>query len=142
MLDSILAALHQRHDLQAWSVGHVVEHGAQLYAIAQQVEARREVAREYFVIEVLRDTSSADSTACGTASITLLPGDAIERAIDEAALMAGLVHNPPHPFRRRPRCPACRWPMPNCSLRPIDPARSIGCMPACGKRWRNIPACA
>jgi predicted Zn-dependent protease len=96
MRDSILAALRQRHDLQAWSVGHVAEHGAQLYAIAQQVEARREVAREYFVIEVLRDTSSAGSTTCGTASITLLPGDAIDPAIDEAALMAGLVHNPPY----------------------------------------------
>ena len=106
MLDSILAALRQRHDLQAWSVGHVVEHGAQLYAIAQQVEARREVAREYFVIEVLRDTSSADSTTCGTASITLLPGDAIERAIDEAALMAGLVHNPPHSIPAQAEMPS------------------------------------
>jgi predicted Zn-dependent protease len=96
MLDSILGALRQRSDLQAWSVRHVVQHGAQLYAIAQQVEARREVDREYFVIEVLRDTGSADAPACGTATITLLPGDAIDRAIDEAALMAGLVRNPPH----------------------------------------------
>ena len=96
MLDSILAALHKRHDLQAWSVRHVVQREAQLYSIAQQVEARREVEHEYFAIDVLRDTSTADSTTCGTATITLLSGDEVDRAIDEAALMAGLVHNPPH----------------------------------------------
>jgi predicted Zn-dependent protease len=106
MLDSILAVLHQCHDLQAWSVRHLVEHGAQLYTSAQQVEARREVAREYFVIEVLRDTSRADSTTCGTASITLLPGAAIDRAIDEAALMAGLVHNPPHSIPAQAEMPS------------------------------------
>ncbi len=96
MLDSILAALHQRHDLQAWSVRRVVQHGAQLYSIAQQVEARREVDHEYFVIDVLRDTSSIDSKTCGAATITLLSGDDVDGAIDEAALMAGLVRNPPY----------------------------------------------
>jgi len=96
MLDSILAALRQRHDLQAWSVKHVVQRGAQLYSIAQQVEARRAVEHEHCVIDVLRDTSSADSKTCGTATITVLPGDNADSALDEAALMAGLVHNPPH----------------------------------------------
>ncbi|NTU65002.1 MAG: hypothetical protein HGB05_16785 [Chloroflexi bacterium] len=96
MLDSILAALHQRHDLQAWSVKHVIQRGAQLYSIAQQVEARREVEREHFVIDVLCDTSTAASPTCGTATITVQSGDDVDRAIDEAALMAGLVHNPLH----------------------------------------------
>jgi PmbA protein len=96
MLDTLLAALQQRPDLQAWSVKHIVQHGAQLYAIAQQVEAQREVDQEYYVIDVLRDTNEADTPSCGTATITLLPGAAIAGAIDEAALMAGLVHNPPH----------------------------------------------
>jgi PmbA protein len=62
----------------------------------QQVEARREVAREQFVIEVLCDTSADGGAACGTASITVLPGDDVNRAVDEAALMAGLVRNPMH----------------------------------------------
>lgn len=109
MLDSILGALRQRRDLQAWSVRHVVQHDAQLYSIAQQVEARREVDREFFVIDVLRDTSTADAPACGTATITLLPGDAIDSALDEAALMAGLVRNPPHSI------PA-QAPLPNVPL--------------------------
>jgi PmbA protein len=65
-----------------------------LYAIAQQVEARREVEHEYFGVEVMRDTSAASTAACGTANITLLPGGDVDRAIDEAALMAGLVRNP------------------------------------------------
>jgi PmbA protein len=96
MLDSILTTLHKRRELQAWSVRHVVQHGAQLYAVPQQVEARREVEREQFVIEVLCDTSADGAATCGTASITILPGDDVDRAIDEAALMAGLVRNPMH----------------------------------------------
>jgi predicted Zn-dependent protease len=96
MLDSILTALRKRRELRDWSVRHVVQHGAQLYAMPQQVEARREVAREQFVIEVLCDTSADGGAACGTASITLLPGDDVNRAVDEAALMAGLVRNPMH----------------------------------------------
>jgi PmbA protein len=54
------------------------------------------VAREYFVLDLLRDTSANGTTTCGTATITVLPGDDINRAVDEAALMAGLVRNPPH----------------------------------------------
>jgi predicted Zn-dependent protease len=106
MLDSILAALNRRQDIQAWSVRHMAQRGAQLYAIGPQVEARREVEREYFVIEVLRDTSTADTKACGMATITLLPGDAIDRAIDKATLMAGLVHNPAHSIPAQAEMPA------------------------------------
>jgi PmbA protein len=96
MLDSILAALNKRHDLQAWSVRHVAQRGAQLYAIGAQVEARREVEHESFSIDVLRATGTADAPACGTATVTVLPGADVDRPIDEAALMAGLVRNPPH----------------------------------------------
>ena len=96
MLDSILTTLHKRGELQAWSVKHIVQRGAQLYAVPQRVEARREVEREQFVIEVLCDTSADGAATCGTASVTLLPGDDVDRAIDEAAQMAGLVRNPMH----------------------------------------------
>jgi predicted Zn-dependent protease len=96
MLDSIVAALRKRHELQAWSVRHVVQHGAQLYAVSQQVEARRAVECEQFVVEVLCDTSAGGVATCGTASITVLPGDDVRRAVDEVALMAGLVRNPMH----------------------------------------------
>lgn len=96
MLDSILTALQQRSELQAWSVRHVVQNETQLYAAAQRVEARRDVVHEYFVIEVLRDTSIDGATTCGTASVTMLAGADAQHAIDEAALMAGLVRNPPH----------------------------------------------
>jgi PmbA protein len=96
MLDSILTALNRRQDLQAWSVRHVAQRGAQLYAIGAQVEARRAVDREYFVIDVLRDTGTTDTPACGTATITVLPDADVDGALDEAALMAGLVRNPPH----------------------------------------------
>lgn len=106
MLDSILSALQRRNELRAWSVRHVVQHDTQLYAVAQQVEARRAVGREYFVIEVLRDTSAGGAATCGTASVTVLSGDEVGRAIDEAALMAGLAHNPPHSIPAPAELPA------------------------------------
>ena len=97
MLDSIVAALHARTDLQAWSVKHLVKRAVQLYALPQAVEAQRNVASEHFVIDVLRDTTGPDgSPACGLANITVLPGDDIQHAVDEATLMASLVHNSPH----------------------------------------------
>jgi PmbA protein len=96
MLDTLLAALHKRQDVQAWTVRHSAQRGAQLYAIGAQVEARREVERESFVVDVLRDTGAGDAPACGTATVTVLPGADIDRALDEVALMAGLVRNPPH----------------------------------------------
>ncbi len=99
MLDSLVAALRVRSDLQAWSIKHRIENGAQLYAVPGGVEAVRLVSHDQYTVEVLRDTTGSEGTrACGTATITLVPGDDIDHAIDEAVFMASLVQNPPYTF--------------------------------------------
>ncbi len=97
MLDAIIAALQTRTDVQSWSVKYVDERSAQLYAESDAVEASRVVRSEQYAVGVLRDTTEPGGPAtCGTARVTVLPGDDVARAIDEVAFMAGLVHNPPH----------------------------------------------
>ena len=95
MLDDILNALRARADLQGWTVRHITVRGAQLYAVPTTVEARRVVASERYVVDVLRHTPGPNGEpTCGSGNATLLPGDDIGKALDAAALMAGLVHNP------------------------------------------------
>ncbi len=97
MLDDIIKALRARSDLQGWSVRHVITRGAQVYAVPAAVEARRHVSNERYLVEVLRQTTGSDGKAtCGASNTTLLPGDDIPRALDTAAFMASLIHNPPY----------------------------------------------
>lgn len=97
MLDKIISALKARKDLAGWSVRHVASRGAQVYAVGKQVEARRDVDEEKYTIEVLRHTKTADGKpAAGNGDSTVLPGGDIDAAIEQAALMAGLVANPPY----------------------------------------------
>src|SRR6185503_11345018 len=52
---------------------------------------------ERYKIDVLRQTSAPDgSPAVGNGDATLLPGGDIQKAIEQAALVAGLVANPVH----------------------------------------------
>ncbi len=107
MLNEILRALEARADLAAWTLRHIRVRGAQMYAVPLGVEAQREVANERFVLDVLRETPAADgSRGVGTGNATLLPGDAIPPAIEAAARMAALAHNPPHQIPGPARPPA------------------------------------
>ncbi len=106
MLGAIIAALQARSDLQGWSVRHIATRGAQLYAVPATVEARRTVESERFVVKVVRHTPGPDAKpASGTGNVTLLPGDDIPSALDRAALMAGLVHNPLYSLPRPSEIP-------------------------------------
>ena len=97
MLDQIVEALNKRGDLAGWTVRHVRTHEAQVYAVPQGIESQRVVTGERYLIDVLRNTSSADGTpTMGSGDASLLPGDDIEHTIDQAALVAGLVANPIH----------------------------------------------
>jgi predicted Zn-dependent protease len=99
MLNSIIQSLRARTDLKEWSVRHLTTRGAQLYAVPAAVEAKRAVDGERYSINVLQHHSAEDgSITCGSGNATLLPGDDIDRAIDAAALIAGLVHNPVYTF--------------------------------------------
>jgi len=107
MLKELIRALEARTDLAAWTVRHIRVHGAQMYAVPLGVEAQRDVANERFVLDVLRETPGADgSPGVGTGNATLLPGDPIPRAIEAAAHMAALAHNPPHQIPGPARPPA------------------------------------
>ena len=97
MLDSIQNALKKRSDLAGWNVRHALSRGEQLYAVPNGIESRRSVNSEKYVINVFRQTAAPDgSAALGRGDATLLPGGDIEQAINQAALVAGLVANPVH----------------------------------------------
>jgi PmbA protein len=95
MLNQIVEALKKRSDLAGWTVRHVQSHEAQVYAVPQGIESRRAVDNEKYLIDVLRNTTTADgSPAVGSGDASLLPGEDIGHAIDQATLVAGLVANP------------------------------------------------
>ena len=97
MLNKIVDALNRRSDLAGWAVRHVINGGAQVYAVPKQTEAQRSVTVEHYKIDVLRQTSGSDgSPAVGSGDATILPDGEIEAAIEKAVLTAGLVANPVH----------------------------------------------
>jgi len=94
-VNQIVEALKERSDLSGWTVRHIQTRGAQVYAVPQGIESQRAVDNERYIIDVLRSTSTTDgSPAVGSGDASLLPGDDIGRAIDQATLVAGLVANP------------------------------------------------
>jgi PmbA protein len=110
MLNQIVEALKKRTDLAGWTVRHVRTREAQTYAVPQGIESQRAVDGEKYLIDVLRNTSTADGApAVGSGDSSLLPGEDIGRAIDQATLVAGLVANPVYGLPN----PA---PMPDVSL--------------------------
>ena len=97
MLNKIVAALKQREELAGWTVRHIQTRGAQVYAVPQGIESQRIVDGERYIIDVLRNTTDQDgSPAVGSGDASLLPGEDIEHAINQANLVAGLVANPVH----------------------------------------------
>ncbi len=97
MLKKIVEALNARNDLAGWTVRHLRNHGAQVYAVPKQIESQRLVDVERYEIDVLRQTSGADGNpAVGSGDATVLPGEDIQAGIEKAVLTAGLVANPVH----------------------------------------------
>lgn len=95
MLNKIIEALQKRTDLAGWTVRHIQNRDAQVYLVPQGIESQRAVNGERYMIDVLRNTTTADgSSAVGSGNASLLPGDDIGHAIDQASLVAGLVSNP------------------------------------------------
>jgi predicted Zn-dependent protease len=95
MLNQIVEALKKRNDLAGWTVRQVRTRGAQVYAVPQGIESQRVVDGERYLIDVLRNTVTIEGTpAMGSGDASLLPGQDIEYAIDQATLVAGLVANP------------------------------------------------
>jgi predicted Zn-dependent protease len=106
MLDAIVTALKARSDLAGWTVLHLITRGAQIYAVPGQIESERDVEVERFRIDVLRQTFAQDGTPrMGNGEATVLPGGDIKQAIENAALVAGLVSNPVHTLPGRAPLP-------------------------------------
>ena len=99
MLDTIVQALQARSDLKAWSVQQINTRSKQQYEMPGVTEALREATGEQYKVTVLRETPDAEGKpSCGEGVVTLLPGDDPVPALNEAALIAGMVHNPPYNF--------------------------------------------
>lgn len=97
MLNEIIDALNKRSDLAGWTVRHLINHSAQVYAVPNQTEAQRSAGIEQYKVDVLRKTSGTDGNeTVGSGNATLLPGGDIDSAIEKAVLTAGLVANPVH----------------------------------------------
>lgn len=99
MLEAIIQDLNARTDLKAWSVQHILTTGAQQYDLQASTEAVRSVEADRYIVNVLRETTdSDDNPGCGSGNVTLLKDGDISKTLDEAAFMAGLVHNDPYHF--------------------------------------------
>jgi len=99
MLDRLTKALQARDDLKAWSIRKMVSRGAQQYEMPATTEARRHVENETYTVTVLCETPDDEGKpGCGEGQMTILPGADIEQALNEAAIMAGMVHNPTYDF--------------------------------------------
>jgi PmbA protein len=99
MLEEIVAALERHQGVADWSLLRQRSREVQLYLIGQEVESQREVVNEELDLEVFNDHPAPDGSAArGVASLKLVPADAgrIQERLDDAVLMASLVHNPPY----------------------------------------------
>jgi predicted Zn-dependent protease len=97
MLEKILGALKARQGIQDWTIRQVANAGVQRYVLPHGVEAVRSVARECFVVDVMRSNPGTDGErTCGLGNATILPGDDFQEAIEQAYGRAALVHNPPY----------------------------------------------
>ncbi len=116
MFDQIVAALEQHPGVSDWTVSHRRSRSVQLYLIGRETESLRDVASEEFDVEVCNDhpapaagaagtspgtapaTPGVEGTVRGVAGLKLVPADAgrLAQRLDDAVLMAQLVHNPPY----------------------------------------------
>lgn len=107
MLDTIVQALQARSDLKGWSIQQINKRGVQQYEMPAVTEALREASGEQYKVMVLRETPDAEGNpSCGEGVVTLLPGEDPIPALDKAALIAGMVHNPPYSLPTKHPVPA------------------------------------
>jgi len=130
MLDRLLAALDGHPGIHDWAVQQRRRHSVQLYLIGREIESVREVTVEEYEVEVFNDhpwpepppepaAAGGSGLARGVAGLTLMPADAprLAQRLDEAVLMASLVHNPPYPLAAPPAAPYPSVPLADAQLR-------------------------
>jgi predicted Zn-dependent protease len=103
VIDRVAAAVGRRSDVHDWTIRRRQRRVTQLYLAGDEVESLREVRTDDLELEVCNDhpapqASEVGDRVRGTASMRLVPDDlaVLETRIEEAVLMASLVHNPPY----------------------------------------------
>jgi predicted Zn-dependent protease len=93
----LLDALGRHPNVDDWTVRRQRGRSAQIYLIGNVVENVRQVEREAYEVEVFNDHDLDGERQRGSATIPLSSGDLerLDEVLDEATLMASLVHNPP-----------------------------------------------
>ncbi len=99
MLEQVLQALEREPGIDDWLVREIRSESSQSYLAGSAPENRRSAAVERLEVEVYNDHPAAEGGAPsrGSASLTLLPGDAphLRERLAQAVFMAGLTDNPP-----------------------------------------------
>jgi predicted Zn-dependent protease len=100
-IDTVAGAIARRTDIAGWTITRRHRRGVQLFAIGRDVESVRHVEAEDVTVTVYHDHPWPDGRdgppARGVASIKLVPSDIgnLDVRLDDAVIMASLVHNAP-----------------------------------------------
>jgi PmbA protein len=90
-------ALSRHAQIHDWTARRQHGHSVQLYLVGGAVENVRHVERESYEVELFNDHTADGTPARGSASVPMSGADLdrLDELLDDGALMASLVHNPP-----------------------------------------------
>jgi predicted Zn-dependent protease len=90
-------ALSRHPQIHDWTARRQRGHSVQIYLVGGAVENLRHVEREAYEVEVFNDHQADGAASRGSATLPLSRADLerLDRVLDDGALMASLVHNPP-----------------------------------------------
>jgi PmbA protein len=90
-------ALSRHPQINDWTVRRQRGHSVQLYLVAGAIENLRQVEREAYEVEIFNDHEADGVARRGSATLPLSRADLdrLDPLLDDGALMASLVHNPP-----------------------------------------------
>lgn len=90
-------ALSRHPQINDWTVRRQRGHSVQIYLVGGAVENLRQVEREAYEVEIFNDHEADGAPRRGSATLPLSRADLerLDPLLDDGALMASLVHNPP-----------------------------------------------
>ena len=90
-------ALARHPRISDWTARRQRGHSVQLYLVGGAVENLRRVEREAYEVEIFNDHQADGAPSRGSATLPLSRADLdrLDTLLDDGALMASLVHNPP-----------------------------------------------
>ncbi|MBI5417452.1 hypothetical protein HZA55_05840 [Candidatus Poribacteria bacterium] len=95
MTDIIIKTLNEKEGLFAWQIRRIKNLSNQLYLIGHNIESRRTVDIEKFVITVFVERESSGKKILGESEFLFIRGENLKSKIDTAVSMAALVENEP-----------------------------------------------